>query len=272
MSVATLLGIADPEQGHLAQARDRWSLWVEEAPQLAVVEGPVELKAWLAVMTGQGATASTRDEADVVLGALARTASPRGGDEVAAAMTLAFVLLPGARAIAASLRRFTADSDQVVASQLWLEIRAYRWERLARVATNILGNTRREALRQVIIDDCALLDPCAQTWQLLTTQSRPEVEDARDTFERTWRMRFLLERAVAEKVITDWDRTVLMTLARVATEHGAPPERGSGGLYSRPVLTKVAQDLGWSVSTVRRRAEASIHAISRRYAQLPVAS
>jgi len=272
MSVATLLGIEDPVKGHLAEAANRWSTWAEEAPELSVVDGPEELKAWLWSMTGRGATPSMRDEADLVLGALARQASPHGGDDVAAAMALAYVLLPGAKAIAASLSRITHDSDQVVASQLWLEVRAYRWERLTRVATNILGNTRREVLRQVIFDDCTLVDPCADAWQLLETQSRPDVEDDWDTVERTWRLRLLLQRAVTEKVITDWDRTVLMTLAQAAHEHGAATERGGGGLYSAAVLTTVAQDLGWSATTVRRRAQASIRAISRRYAALPVAS
>ena len=80
---------------------------------------------------------------------LARLASPSGGDDVAAAGALAWLLLPGACATAHRLRSLTPRIDEVVAAQLWLEVREFAWQRLGKVAANIVMNVRRGVLREL---------------------------------------------------------------------------------------------------------------------------
>ena len=80
MSVATQLGIDNPTQGLLAQARTNWPAWRARDPHLAVVDDLLDLPAWI--------RADDRADIDVVLHALARTGSPTGGDDVAAAGAL----------------------------------------------------------------------------------------------------------------------------------------------------------------------------------------
>ena len=64
----------------------------------------------------------------------------------------------------------------------------------------------------------------------------------------------------------------IVRLVEDSDEGAVTLEEGKLVLNTTEVLTTVAQDLGWSTTTVRRRAQASIRAISRRYAALPVAS
>jgi hypothetical protein len=272
MSVATLLGIADPEQGHLAEARTRWPQWCQQAPELAVAGDLVQVSAWLLATARPGSGPAARDEADGVLHALARLGSPRGGDDLVATAALAYLLLPGASLLAGRLQPLCEDIDQLVAAQLWLEIRTFAWERLTRVAANILLNTRKAVLRDLIPEGCTFLDPTTESWEFLETVGAPHFEQARENAETAWRVRQLFRRAVTEKVITEQQRALLMALAEAATDHTARSERGIAGLYARPVLASVAKDRDCSVSTIRRRAQASLHAVAGAYGDLQVAS
>jgi hypothetical protein len=85
------------------------------------------------------------------LQALARLASPAGGDSVPAAGVLAWVLLPGACSVARRLRSLSLRIDELVAAQLWIEVRSFPWQRLWKVAANILGN-----LRVAVLLDCGV--------------------------------------------------------------------------------------------------------------------
>jgi hypothetical protein len=73
------------------------------------------------------------DAADEVLHALVQIGSPSGRDCRPAAWVVAWALLPGANAVA---RRAPAgpETDALVASQLWLEIRQFPWWRHRKVA------------------------------------------------------------------------------------------------------------------------------------------
>ena len=128
MSVVEQLGVADLAQG-LAEARQLWQDWVEQDPRLASAPAVDGLRDWL-MLVGI-------DAADEVLHALVQICSPSGRDCRPAAWVVAWALLPGAIAVA---RRAPAgpETDAMVASQLWLEIRQFPWWRHQKVAGNVL--------------------------------------------------------------------------------------------------------------------------------------
>ena len=115
MSVATQLGLGDPESDGLGMARSRWPSWVSAYPVLGVVEDLLELPAWL--------RQAERDDADAVLLTLAELSSPEGGDDVAATGALAWVLLPGVSLLASRMFTLSPRIDQMLAAALWMEAR-----------------------------------------------------------------------------------------------------------------------------------------------------
>ena len=88
MSVATQLGLADPEGDLLGQARAMWPTWCAHNPCLDVVDDLLDLAPWL--------RAADPATGDTILHRLAELASPTAGDDVVAAGALAWLLLPGA--------------------------------------------------------------------------------------------------------------------------------------------------------------------------------
>jgi len=161
MNVGDRLGL-DEGGELLEQARRRWAAWVAADDRLAVVDDFDDLREWLAT--------ADRDAADDVLLALAMLAAPDGGGDVAAAGALAKCLLPGACRLAgwfASQRRHLLPGDvhlatELVASQLWIEVRTFPWRRGKKVAANILGNTRVGVLREC--GDVTQVARTNQTW------------------------------------------------------------------------------------------------------------
>ena len=135
MSVAAHLGVGDPDRGLLGEARRCWPAWAGEHPSLGVVADLVDLQGWTYSVG--------RARADEVLHTLAMLASPSGGDDTAAAGALAWLLLPGACGIAWRLQQLSERIDETVAAELWVEVRSFPWQRLRKVAANILLNTRR---------------------------------------------------------------------------------------------------------------------------------
>src|SRR4029453_6891913 len=130
LSVVEQLGVADLARG-LAEARQLWQDWVEQQPRLAAAPAVDGLRDWL-MLVGI-------DAADEVLHALVQIGSPSGRDCRPAAWVVAWALLPGAIAVA---RRAPAgpETDALVASQLWLEIRQFPWCRHQKVTGNVLAN------------------------------------------------------------------------------------------------------------------------------------
>ena len=132
------LGVADLAQG-LAEARQLWQDWVEQDPRLASAPAVDGLRDWSRLVG--------IDAADEVLHALVRIGSPSGRDCRPAAWVVAWALLPGAIAVA---RQAPAgpETDALVASQLWLEIRQFPWWRHRKVAGNVLANMRSVLARE----------------------------------------------------------------------------------------------------------------------------
>ena len=86
MSVATQLGLDDPDRGLLAAARRAWRGWARQHEALGVVAELEDLPAWLTAHPGERST---------VLGVLSGLAAQQEGDDVPAAAALAWLLVPG---------------------------------------------------------------------------------------------------------------------------------------------------------------------------------
>jgi hypothetical protein len=205
--------------------------------------------------------------ADEVLHALVTLASPSGGDDASAAAVVAWALLPGASVLAQRLRTLSPRIDEMVAGQLWIEIRTFQWQRLRKVAANILANTRTGVLRECgahsqiervdrTWSSVRLVDPTAIFWSRVCTQEDASDSAADELVE-------VLEWARAVNVISDWDRSLLLSLAETADSVGpARTGRGWCGLMANSLSADVADRLGTSPITVRRRARKAISALA----------
>jgi hypothetical protein len=261
MGVAEQLGIEDEDGELLALAARRWRDWARDDGRLDPVTDLGALRPWL--------KRATERDADEVLQALARRAAIDGGDDRAAAATLAWALLPGACLLAHRLRTLSERIDEVVAAQLWLEIRSFAWERLTRVAANILMNTRTgvlmecDAASQLARHDPTWhqiyqVEPDASFWgELRATHAQPEPTAAEELLD-------LLSWACDNRVISDQDRSLLLSLVAAADRSDATTyRRGRGGLLSNELSEQVAKEFGIAPVTVRRRAGRSIEALSQ---------
>lgn len=267
MSVATQLGLADPDQELLKQAREAWPSWCQQHPTLGVVEDLLDLPARL--------RSADPESADVVLHNLAELASPTGGDDVTAAGALAWLLLPAACLVAHRLRSLTTRIDEVVAAQLWLEVRAFPWQRQRKVAANITMNTRRGVLRDLGVGESARdadptwarsipLGPDSELWGAVEARRQPDAEPAATELAE------VLLWAMDHGVIDERDRDLLLTLAVAADEVGITHSgRGRGGLCSHQAAATVALTAGVSPMTIRRRATASLRALAAVSSQIP---
>jgi len=132
------LGVADLAQG-LAEAQQLWQGWVEQDPRLESAPAVAGLPEW--------SRAVGIDVADEVLHALVQIGSPSGGDCQPAAWLVAWALLPGANVVARQAQA-GPETDAMVASQLWLEIRQFPWWRHRKVAGNVLANMRSAVARE----------------------------------------------------------------------------------------------------------------------------
>ena len=260
MSVADQLGLRDETSELLALADQRWGRWAIAYPALTHCCGVLELRSWL-----RGAA---KAEADEALHALASLAAVNGGDDIAAAAALAWALMPGACTLANRLRTLGWRIDEIVAAQLWVEVRTFPWRRMRKVAANVLLNTRTGVLR-----DCnaksqlertdptwsrtSPVDPYGTFWGgYASTHCERPTHPAQELLE-------LLAWACENKVITGADRALLLRLVEAAA--GAATRkvgRGTGGLLANDISKVVAQQWGIAPSTVRRRARRSVDALS----------
>ena len=306
MSVGDQLGLDDNSE-LLDRARQKWPAWGAADPRLGVVDNFDDLRTWLPTVD--------HETSDQVLLALAMLAAPDGGDDIAAAAALAKCLLPGACRLAGWLstlppREVFRDSqpvtagtwsavervDELVASQLWIEVRTFKWRRTRKVAANILINTRVGVLREV--GDFFYVSRADRTWANTTLVEsfstgdltsadggagysaemptervagalfhRPEIlADAGPEQEEpsaTEELLELLAWACDHKVISPADRYLLLCLVeeadRVETRRLA---RGYGGLLSNEVSSRVAPRIGVSEATVRRHGSRSMRALA----------
>jgi hypothetical protein len=259
VSLATQLGLQGEEKALLVRAKQDWTLWAARFPCLAVVGGVGSLRDWL--------RAAEPAAADDVLHALVTLASPSGPDDASAAAVVAWALLPGASVLAQRLRTLSPRIDEVVAAQLWIEIRTFPWQRLRKVAANILANTRTGVLRECGVDSQVArvdrtwssarpVDPTGLFWTRLCAPDSGLRSAADELGE-------LLEWARAGNVISDSDRSLLLSLAQGA-DASATSRTGRGwcGLMANDVSAHVAARWGISPISVRRRARRAIKALA----------
>jgi hypothetical protein len=259
VSVETQLGLHDEGNGLLTHARQNWASWADRFACLSGIGGVGSLRGWL--------RAAEPAAADEVLHALVTLASPSGGDDASAAALVAWALLPGASVLAQRLQTLSPRIDEVVAAQLWIEIRTFPWQRLRKVAANILANTRTGVLRECgahsqvervdrTWSSARLVDPTAVFWTKVCTPDRASRSAAQELVE-------VLGWARTLNVISDSDRSLLLSLAKTADSVGpARTGRGWCGLMANASSADVADRLGISPITVRRRARKAISALA----------
>lgn len=260
MSVATQLGLSDPTKELLGRAREAWPQWCEQRPTLRVVQDLLDLPGWI--------RAADRQASEDILHQLAELASPSGGGDVVAAGALAWLLLPGACVMAHRLRSLTTRIDEVVAAQLWLEVRSFPWQRQRKVAANIVMNTRRGVLRELGVGQSAReadpawarsvqVSPDSTLWGSVETRQHPQPTPP-DT-----ELADVMAWAVENEVIDEASRDLLVALAVTADEAGVSHNgRGRSGLCSHTVAASVARRMGVSPITVRRRATAALRTLA----------
>ncbi|MBO1756470.1 hypothetical protein [Allobranchiibius sp. CTAmp26] len=258
MSVADCLGLARNSE-LLAQADEAWPAWCRQHPNLRVATDTTTLRCWL--------RQSTTADADAVLLGLAQLAAADGGNDSAAAATLAWALLPAACTLAHRLRTLSPTIDQIVASELWLETRTFPWRRLTKVSANILLNTRAGVLREC--DARSQLKRSDPTW----SHTRPvdpygsfwarQAAAELDADDPAQELSELLEWACRHDVITPADRSLLLHLVQAGGRSGTTRTgRRAGGLMANDTTDALALQLGVSARTLRRRARRSIDALA----------
>lgn len=141
MSLEALFGSASSAAQAL-DASGRWAAWSALEPALAAAgsaAGAVEV-AWDRARPGP---------ANDVLAALVRIGSIDGGVDESAVGFVCALLTPGAAKLTRSLRSFGPEVADVVAAQLWLQVREHPWAARPRaVAANVLMETRRAVLTE----------------------------------------------------------------------------------------------------------------------------
>ena len=121
------------------QALARWGL---AEPALADLAGLDELAA---IVHG----GRQLERTDRIFAALLRAAAADGGGDQEAGLVIAHLLGNGTRRMAIGLRDLSADIDALIASALWVEIRAFRWQHRERGYAKGLLDTRTAVLRDL---------------------------------------------------------------------------------------------------------------------------
>lgn len=251
MSVADCLGLDDPGSVLMAAARAGWVRWCATEPDLAVVGDVVDLRAW----TRRAAT----PDKDRVLGRLAVLAR----DDQAAATTLAWLLLPGAIALADRLRDLSPDIDGLVAGQLWIEVaRSHRLPARG-IAQAILNCTRREVLAELGVGRHGRLRDkvWSQTLLLDRFEDRAVVVGPAEP-DASEELIEIFDGALRDNAIEGFDLWLLHELATGATSEAAPLRRGRCGLTTPAVVEMVAGRRPESPRTLRRRASKALEALA----------
>lgn len=284
----------------------KWSHWLEADGRLDKASSFEAFRRWLLI--------ADRADSDLALVTLAELAAPDGGDDVLAAAALAKCLLPAACRTAGWLstlpvRELFRDSqpveagacsaveriDELVAAQLWIEVRSFRWRHTRNVAANVRVKTRVGVLRQ--LGGPSYLAPTDRVWGRTTvlgslTASPGELgEDnesgcgavhAQRAVRETPAMqaslcgRHLDDVAAADtelQEVLSWGRSqgvidageyaLLECLIEEAQRvESRVIKRGCYGLLSTELSLRVAPRLGLSEATVRRRASRSIRALA----------
>jgi hypothetical protein len=259
------------------QALDRW------AAAETVLAGIASLDA-LAEIVHHGQDPARADE---LLGGLVRLAAADGGDDEDAALVVAHLLANGTRKLALQLRDLSPDIDDLLAGQLWLQIRTFPWRqrrrayaksllldtRLAVLAELRPYRTRQRQTRVILIDPVAswtdddpARGPAGSPTGRTGVLDRAHVE-AHD--QDTSTLLDVLEWAQRSGVIDRAEAALLLELVVVADAIG-PTERArsAGSVNRKAEIAAVAARHGVAEKTIwrhRARALTALQAVSGRY-------
>ncbi len=257
MSPMQHMGMTWPTLVERVDRSGRWTSWVTAEPVLASVEGLQELVAIAADIAHPG-------RADVLLAALVRLGAVDRGNDQDAAHAVALLLANGAANLAGQLRNLSEDIDQMVAGQVWLQIREFPWRRRRRaIAQNILLDARRAVLRDLGVDTrrCSrgvvviLVDTTADG--VATGDLRRLVEaDHLAGWGDELTLAAVLKWATVNGVVTDHDAAILLELA------GLEVAGKVRGLNSAAEISAVATRHGVNAKTVRRSRDRAVKSLA----------
>ena len=230
MSPMQHLGLTWPALAERVERSGRWPSWVAAEPVLASVNGLDEVVAMAKDRADPG-------RADVLLAALVRLGAADGGNEQDAAHAVALLLANGAARLAGQLRNLSKDIDEMVAGQVWLQIREFPWRRRRRaIAQNILMDARRAVLRDLGVDtrSCSrgvvviLVDTTAVGAATDRGSGALADHDRPSGLGDELTLLAVLQWATGKGVVTDQDAAILLELAglEVAGAVRGPELRG----------------------------------------------
>jgi hypothetical protein len=282
MSPTESLGVTWPALSDRVERRHALDRWAAAEPLLA---GVASLDA-LAEIVHHGQDPARADE---LLGGVVRLAAADGGHDEDAALVLAHLLDNGTRKLALQLRDLSDDIDELLAGELWLQIRAFPWRRRRRAyAKSLLLDTRLAVLaelrpyrtrdgqtRVTLIDPVTSSAPTGSEWDPADgppggharVLDRAQV-DEHDQDSST--LLDVLEWAQRSGVIDRAEAALLLELVVAADEIGPAERSRSAGrsVNRRAEIAAVAVRHGVVEKTIwRRRARAltALQAASGRY-------
>jgi len=252
-----LMGLNWPALEERVERSGRWSSWVAIETVLAELNGLDEV---LAIVEDRG----DPGRADALLAALVRLGAVDGGNDQDAAQTVALLLANGAARLARQLRNLSEDIEEMVAGQVWLQIREFPCRRRRRaIAQNILMDARRAVLRDLGVDTASRRRGVVVI--LVDTTAVGTVTDGRagafvdaDPGARLGdelTLLAVLEWATGKGVVTDQDAAILLELASLEV---AGTVRG---LNSAAEIRAVAGRHGVNEKTVRRRRDRAVRSL-----------
>ena len=258
MSCMQHLGLTWPVLTERVECSGRWSTWASVEPALASVSGLEEL------------AAIARDRAhpvraDGLLGALVRLGAADGGNDQDAAHAASLLLANGADRLAGQLRNLSGDIDQMVAGQVWLQIREFPWRTRRRaIAANILMDARRALLRDLGVDTrrssrglaVVLVDTTADRWAADAGSRDLADPDPWAGSADDLTLTALLDWATGNGVVTAVDASILLELASL------PAGGAVRGLNSAAEINVVATQRGVNEKTVRRSRDRAVRSLA----------
>lgn len=263
MSVEERLGLTPTTVADLVD--EHWDRWRTAHAILQQVAAPAQIRQWMAAAPSQ--------RSDQVQLALAQLAAIDGGDDPGAARLLAAIMLPAATRIAGQLAHLSPDIDELVAGQLWLEIRTFNWETGHKFAANVAWRVRCGALReaQTLFQRASLNErlnatalrfsyPCEL--DLLDAGEGPRLDAEPEPYTEVLQV---LEWGRDQGLITAADRTLLLVLVQAAWEVQESEGRASSGpvgLLNERTAARAGELLGLTGRTTRRHARRALNRLA----------
>lgn len=257
MLATQLMGLTWPALEERVERSGRWPSWVATETVLAALNGLDEV---VAIVEDRGDPL----RADALLAALVRLGAVDGGNDQDAAQAVALLLTNGAGRLARQLGNLSDDIEEMVAGQVWLQIREFPSRRRWRaISQNILMDARRAVLRDLGVDTASrhrgieviLVDTTAVG--VVTNGSSDAVvnQDPGVALDDEPTLLAVLEWATGKGVVTDRDATILLELASCEV---AGTVRG---LNSGAEIRAVAARRGLNEKTVRRSRDRALRSL-----------